>query len=208
MQVGFWRDVWLPGCDAWPREREISSSSRHDAHSRVADNDAFIEYLARAPVESWELGSSWCRLCGLAVRMGCSTRTDGVYVWPDGLLHYLVHHNVALPDGERSVCHPCVPLPTPPPPAPLSLLSLCDTRDAHTGGAGGQGTGMCPAGDAGRPRLAGGGHVGGPGCAAAARHASSHRRPRAGRDVARWPTKRQGGRCGVAVSRAGPVRRL
>ena len=54
-------------------------------------------------IESWELGYSFCRhACAEAkenvIEMGCTTLTDGVWVWPEGLAHYLHRHNVKLPE--------------------------------------------------------------------------------------------------------------
>jgi hypothetical protein len=41
------------------------------------------------------MGYSECRLCG--ARNGSLELTDGVYVWPDGLSHYVRQHSVRLP---------------------------------------------------------------------------------------------------------------
>lgn len=41
-------------------------------------------------------GFSLCRICGC--RNGGTELTDGVYVWPDGLAHYVTEHDVRLPD--------------------------------------------------------------------------------------------------------------
>jgi hypothetical protein len=48
-----------------------------------------------ALLESYEHGFSSCRLCGKA--NGCATLTDGTYVWPEGLFHYIAAHGVQLP---------------------------------------------------------------------------------------------------------------
>jgi hypothetical protein len=42
------------------------------------------------------LGLSRCRLCGRV--NGCGESSDGVFVWPSGLAHYVVDHGVRLPD--------------------------------------------------------------------------------------------------------------
>lgn len=43
-------------------------------------------------------GRSWCRFrCG-ELGMGSLEFTDGKYVWPEGLAHYVEFHNVRLPD--------------------------------------------------------------------------------------------------------------
>lgn len=41
------------------------------------------------------MGFSTCRICG--VRNGNAEFTDGTYVWPEGLYHYLDAHQVRLP---------------------------------------------------------------------------------------------------------------
>jgi hypothetical protein len=40
-------------------------------------------------------GESTCRFCGAL--NGARELTDGTYVWPDGLAHYLEQHSVRLP---------------------------------------------------------------------------------------------------------------
>lgn len=47
------------------------------------------------------LGKSRCRLCGELV--GSLELSDGVFVWPEGLVHYLDAHEVRLP--QRFVTH-------------------------------------------------------------------------------------------------------
>lgn len=44
-------------------------------------------------------GYSWCRFsCGIAdSNMGSGDLTDGTWVWPEGLAHYVEVHNVVLP---------------------------------------------------------------------------------------------------------------
>ena len=46
------------------------------------------------------MGYSWCRFrCGIPDReLGCSEMTDGVWIWPDGLAHYVEVHGVPLPE--------------------------------------------------------------------------------------------------------------
>src|SRR5262245_41277400 len=51
---------------------------------------------------SWQAcrGLSWCRFrCGVANQeMGCREFTDGEWVWPEGLTHYVRAHSVLLPE--------------------------------------------------------------------------------------------------------------
>ena len=42
-------------------------------------------------------GTSWCRFrCGIQ-NLGSLEFTDGKYLWPEGLSHYITKHNVKLP---------------------------------------------------------------------------------------------------------------
>ena len=56
-----------------------------------------LRYISSsALMESWEHGHAACRLCP-AQKLGCATLTDGVWVWPEGLRHYVETHSVPLP---------------------------------------------------------------------------------------------------------------
>jgi hypothetical protein len=64
--------------------------------------DAGVEYV-------WCMGFSVCRICGR--QNGCSQRTDGRFVWPDGLSHYVREHGLSLPPSiaselRRAPSHP------------------------------------------------------------------------------------------------------
>jgi hypothetical protein len=41
-------------------------------------------------------GQSYCRLCGKV--NGSAELTDGAYLWPEGLAHYIREHSVKLPN--------------------------------------------------------------------------------------------------------------
>jgi len=79
-----------------------------DAHDFVdAEWDANVrrmvaDHLDAATPTPWEFaGYSDCRFCGEP--NGTGERTDGTYVWPEGLAHYVTEHNVRLP--EEFVAH-------------------------------------------------------------------------------------------------------
>ena len=57
-----------------------------------------LKYLrAGIKTNAIHLGSSWCRFrCGNQ-NLGSAEYTDGQYVWPEGLQHYVEHHNLRLP---------------------------------------------------------------------------------------------------------------
>lgn len=43
-------------------------------------------------------GSSWCRFNCDEENMGSTCMTDGVYIYPEGLTHYIEKHQVKLPN--------------------------------------------------------------------------------------------------------------
>jgi hypothetical protein len=59
-----------------------------------------IGYLKAGHVLFSSMGFSWCRFrCGIRDRkLGYHDLTDGVWVWPEGLAHYVKRHAIALPD--------------------------------------------------------------------------------------------------------------
>jgi len=67
-----------------------------------------MEYLCTfGCLESFEIGYSFCRFSPTCTargfEMGCCTFTDGVWCWPEGLLHYVLVHKILLP--ENFICH-------------------------------------------------------------------------------------------------------
>ncbi len=62
------------------------------------ERDRIVAYLRAGREYMAYLGYSFCRFdCGIdASDMGCCDLTDGVWVWPEGLAHYVEHHHVIL----------------------------------------------------------------------------------------------------------------
>ena len=88
-----------PG-DGRPHPREWVR--RHSGAAAGPDDAAALAvYLRHGMLESFEFGYSHCRFqCGAPeVQLGCCSLTDGTYVWPEGLAHYVEAHGVRLP-GE------------------------------------------------------------------------------------------------------------
>lgn len=86
--IGYWLGESAPG---WP-----------DVHDFV---DRDWDRKQRKPVVRWlesgvvvraYMGWSQCRFCGKV--NGYSDCSDGVYIWPEGLAHYLKKHHVRLPE--------------------------------------------------------------------------------------------------------------
>ena len=60
------------------------------------DRDDVIYYLCMGFHFRAYMGYAKCRICGAL--LGTFDMTDGVYVWPEHLEHYLKEHHVRLPD--------------------------------------------------------------------------------------------------------------
>jgi hypothetical protein len=65
----------------------------------IEEKPNIIEYLDSGIICEFSLGYSYCRFdCGIPEdKMGDSDLTDGIWVWPQGLSHYVSLHNVQLP---------------------------------------------------------------------------------------------------------------
>jgi hypothetical protein len=93
--IGYW---------AWPKtEYQEASVGLPDPHDFVDETwdkiqrAACVRYLqAGKTFESWR-GWSWCRFACGERKMGSQCLTDGTYVWPQGLSHYVERHGVRLP---------------------------------------------------------------------------------------------------------------
>lgn len=91
--IGFWND----GIDGCPF---------HNPHEFVDPNpngsvrEALSHYLRSGNVAARYVGYSWCRFdCGIAEsEMGSAELSDGVWIWPEGLAHYVARHDVRLPE--------------------------------------------------------------------------------------------------------------
>jgi hypothetical protein len=90
--VGFWRNrsgSWLP-----------HPAYLVDEAWETADRGRIVQYLRDGIEQSVYLGYSYCRFAGGPPReqMGCSDLTDGAWVWPEGLWHYVERYAVRLPN--------------------------------------------------------------------------------------------------------------
>lgn len=89
--IGYWQSAAQP---------ELPHPATHaDAEWQPEERQATIQYLRSGAVcERW-LGFSTCRLCGQTGRaLGDADLTDGTWIWPEGLPHYLEQHAVRPPD--------------------------------------------------------------------------------------------------------------
>jgi hypothetical protein len=90
--VGYWHCV---GAEDYPRPQWLVRRGWHTDELAL-----IVAYLRSGYTFAHWLGFSNCRFgCGIDVRkMGSSDRTDGEWVWPEGLVHYVETHSVFLPE--------------------------------------------------------------------------------------------------------------
>ncbi|MEZ4453377.1 MAG: hypothetical protein R3B09_28190 [Nannocystaceae bacterium] len=66
----------------------------------LRDRERICGYLDAASVVRWQPGYSYCRFDDGPPdeAMGSRERSDGVWIWPEGLSVYVRRYNVRLPD--------------------------------------------------------------------------------------------------------------
>jgi hypothetical protein len=91
--LGFWAEHFNPG--RFPNPRRLVQQGWEQGSL-----DRIVEYLRSGKVLMDYVGYSFCRFeCGIpSSKMGCADLTDGAFVWPDGLAHYVEMHSVILPE--------------------------------------------------------------------------------------------------------------
>ncbi|MGW7484243.1 hypothetical protein ACWGH8_37390 [Nonomuraea muscovyensis] len=87
--IGYW---WSLDAPEWPRPQDwIDPDWSPEERDLLA---LYLESGMRAPYAT--AGFSPCRICAMA--NGSLEFTDGVFLWPQGLAHYVREHSVRLPD--------------------------------------------------------------------------------------------------------------
>jgi hypothetical protein len=85
--LGFWGS---PENQALPNPADLVDTAWGEPERQwVAD------YLEHGLVAAGWMGASRCRLCSRS--NGSRDLTDGYYLWPEGLAHYVLDHSVRLP---------------------------------------------------------------------------------------------------------------
>lgn len=86
--IGYWRGESAEG---WPDPADFV-----DVEWDEDDREQVADHLSRGFVVRACMGYSPCRLCDLD--NGNLELSDGVYVWPEGLAHYVTTHGVRPPE--------------------------------------------------------------------------------------------------------------
>jgi hypothetical protein len=92
-RIGYWLGDTEKG---WPDPRRFVDPSWDEDTRQLV-----VAHLHRGLVSAAYCGPSRCRFCGIV--NGSLELSDGVFVWPEGLAHYVESHGVRLP--ERFVEH-------------------------------------------------------------------------------------------------------
>ena len=88
---GYWRSLYAPALPdpAWFVDALWAADERQRVIAYLRQGRSFVSCM----------GFSWCRFrCDVPLAaMGASDLTDGIYCWPEGLIHYILEHNLRLP---------------------------------------------------------------------------------------------------------------
>jgi hypothetical protein len=93
--IGYWIESLRN--ERWCAPQEVTGVLEPEARARL------VEYLDAGECCGHFRGISWCRFACGCLEMGSKERTDGRWVWPEGLSHYVRLHHVVLP--EEFVAH-------------------------------------------------------------------------------------------------------
>ena len=86
--IGYWRSDTET---QWPDPRDFV-----DASWDQQERNMVVDHLMTAESPWISMGNSTCRFCQQP--NGSLEQTDGAYLWPQGLAHYLLKHAVRLPE--------------------------------------------------------------------------------------------------------------
>jgi hypothetical protein len=89
VRVGYWRSATDP--DLPDPARLVDEAWSSD------EREIVVGYLRAGLPVLHMMGFSPCRMCDLATN-GNAEFTDGAFLWPEGLAHYVEEHAVRLPD--------------------------------------------------------------------------------------------------------------
>ena len=89
--IGYWKGGFDTANDIWPDPKDFVSEISFEEKQTLL---SYLESAIRMPYAA--AGVSECRFCGKAV--GNGEYTDGKFLWPEGLAHYIQEHSVQLPE--------------------------------------------------------------------------------------------------------------
>ena len=94
--IGYWFNVYGPEGSHLPDPRRLVDEGEPTAERRQRD-ERIARYLDDGVRINEELGFSYCRF-DPDHDVGTCDQTDGTWVWPERLSHYVLEHRVRLPE--------------------------------------------------------------------------------------------------------------
>ena len=88
--IGYWKSDLEPHLPH-PRNFQVKNWNQNERQE-------VINYLKKGTPIIYSRGMSWCRFNCKSDNIGSSCLTDGIYIFPEGLVHYLENHDVKLPN--------------------------------------------------------------------------------------------------------------
>ena len=93
--IGYWAGNKDSHMDPYPHPSYLQDPKFWEEKGKYTEMK-IIDYLDGGIECNIYRGLSPCRLCDEL--LGNCEKTDGVYIWPEMLSHYITMHNVILPD--------------------------------------------------------------------------------------------------------------
>lgn len=90
-----WYGIWADGDE--PASELPTLESTIDPSWNPPDKERLVSYLTQSPIVVAGGAIIACRLCPRNVPM-TTFQSDGVWLWPMDLSHYVLYHSVTLPD--------------------------------------------------------------------------------------------------------------
>ncbi|MEK6833229.1 MAG: hypothetical protein AABY32_04225 [Nanoarchaeota archaeon] len=88
-RVGYWNGYYEKNNKyIWPQE--IISKNK------IENKDKIVQYLSKGSDAICWRGFAGCRICDTLLGTRCLS--DGTWIWPQRLEHYIIEHNIVLPE--------------------------------------------------------------------------------------------------------------
>lgn len=91
--IGYWMEKGIEN----PKYPDPNLSAFQCVNWEEYDKNRVCQYLKDGKMFEGYFGFSSCRICN-KLKNGALELTDGVWVWPEGLAHYVECHDILLPE--------------------------------------------------------------------------------------------------------------
>lgn len=91
--IGYWQEPEFPEGETLPHPQDLVNP-----FWRLDERAQIVAYLRAGKVAAQWRGYAQCRLCPPGTALGSCDLTDGEWVWPQQLEHYVEKHSLFLPN--------------------------------------------------------------------------------------------------------------